>query len=172
MKLPKTLAIVACAGLLSAGLIGSASHAYAQDAEEIDQNAGAWSADGAGSADQSSPEAKTPPLHIAGCWSGDVEDHFEGAGTITFNNFVQKGKNLKTKSHFEFYWNSENYAHGPMKGSVSSTGFEFKGNAGKHCLVSGSGTGDTSAITGMYEFVGTCTVYFGGGTFSITPGCS
>jgi hypothetical protein len=170
MRLAKTLVVMVCTGLLSAGMIGSARHAYAQDAEEIDQNAGAWSADGAGSADQSTH--KPPPLHLAGCWSGDVQDDFEGAGTITFNNFVQSGKKLRNRSRYEFYWNSQNYAHGPMKGSVSSTGFKFNGNAGKGCLVSGSGTGDTSEITGTYKFVGSCTTYFGGGSFSITPGCS
>lgn len=171
MRLSRVLTVAACAALLSAGVAGSARYAYAQDAGEVDQNAGAWSADGSGSADQSSPETKTPPLHIAGCWSGDADDALEGAGTITFNKFVQNGKKLKNKSHFAFYWNSTNYAHGPMKGSVSSTGFTFNGNAGKTCSVSGSGTGDASAITGTYQFVGACTTYFGGGTFSITPGC-
>jgi len=47
------LAIVACAGLLSAVVMTSAHHAVAQEAEE-----GSWNADGSGSEEESSPETR------------------------------------------------------------------------------------------------------------------
>jgi hypothetical protein len=46
------LAIVACAGLLSAVVMTSAHHAVAQEAE------GSWNADGSGSEEESSPETR------------------------------------------------------------------------------------------------------------------
>jgi len=175
MRLPKTLAIVACAGLLSAGLVGSARHGHAQNAEEIDQDAGTWGAPNAGTVDESSDKAKTRPLNIKGCWSGDVMDTGDGTGTATFH-FAQNSnrKKLRSKSTFDFEWPDTALARGPMKGSVTSTGFKFKANvvnAGKICPVSGSGTGDATALTGTVEFGGPCATIFQDVTFSITPGC-
>jgi hypothetical protein len=62
-------------------------------------------------------------------------------------------------------------ARGPLKGTVTSTGFSFKGNAGVGCAVSGNGTGDATAMTGTVVFVGACATIFQDVTFSITPGC-
>jgi hypothetical protein len=175
MKIAKTLAIMACAALLSAGVIGSARHAYAQDASEIDQDAGAWSGPDAGTADESSRKIKVHPLDIKGCWSGDVADLAEGMGTATFD-FDQNSnrKKLVKASKYDFEWPGMVYARGPMKGSVSSTGFQFNAtviNAGEKCEISGSGTGDDTELTGTIEFGEACATIFEDVTFSITPGC-
>ncbi len=172
-KLAKTLAIAACAALLSAGVIGSAHHAYAQDADAIDQNAGAWSGPDAGSADESSRQTKVHPLDIKGCWSGDIVDTADGTGTGTFQ-FDQNSnlKKLKVGSIIHLNWTDGAYARVPLKGTVSSTGFIFNGNAGAGCLVTGFGSGDDSAMTGTVVFDGACATFFQDVTFSIIPGCS
>ena len=168
MKLAETLLVMVCASLLS---IGSVRHAYAQDVDQGDQSIGAWGAPDPGIA---SPEAKTKvrPLDIKGCWSGEVVDTGDDSGTATFQ-FDQNSnrKKLLVGSTFSFQWADSAFALGPIKGSVSSSGFKFKGNAGRGCAVSGSGTGDATALTGTFEFVGTCATLFQDVTFSIAPGC-
>jgi hypothetical protein len=173
MKLAKTLVAVVCAGLLSAGGIGSARHAFAQDAAATD--AGGWSAGGTGSADlesaeQSTPDAKAPPLDIAGCWSGDVNDDGDGLGTAVLN-FVQNGKKIQHGSGLDFEWPDASFAFGPIHGNVSSTGIKFNGHAGKGCPFHGQGSGDTSLIEGTVKFTGKCAKFFKNVTFSISPGC-
>src|ERR1700722_1756809 len=168
VKLAKTLAIVVCAGLLSAGAFGYAHRAYAQDAEE-----GAWGAAANANPDESnSPETKAPALSIAGCWEGPANDKADGTGTL-FLSFVQSsnGKKLVSSSSFDFEWPDQAFAHGPMKGTVTSKGFKFKGNAGKGCPVSGSGKGDKPGRPGTASFGGECGRFFKNVTFSITPGC-
>jgi hypothetical protein len=171
MKLAKTLLVVSCASMLFVGAVGSARHAYAQDGDQSDQSAGAWGAPDTGSA---ALEAKTkvPSLDIKGCWSGEVVDSGDGSGTATFQ-FDQNSslKKLKIGTTYNFQWSDSAFAEGPLKGSVSSTGLTFKGNAGAGCAVSGSGTGDSTRLTGTFEFVGTCATVFQDVTFSITPGC-
>ncbi len=173
MKLAKTLFVMTCASLLSVGMIGTPCHAYAQESDEIDQSLGTWSAPDAGSAEQSSPEAKVHPLKIKGCWSGDVMDTADGLGTATFQfNQNSNRKKLVAGSIIHFEWPDTANAKIPMKGSVTSKGFTFKGNAGVGCsLVTGSGTGDATAMTGTVVFVGACASIFQVVTFSITPGC-
>jgi hypothetical protein len=168
MKLAKTLLVLACASLLSAGQV---RHAYAQDTDESDQSVGAW---GAPDASIATPEAKSKvrPLDIKGCWSGEVVDTGDGSGTATFE-FDQNSnrKKVMTGSTFDFQWADSAFARGPIKGSVSATGFKFKGNAGAGCTISGSGTGDATALMGTLEFVGGCATIFQDVTFSITQGC-
>ncbi len=166
MKLAKTLAIVVCAGLISAGAIGSAHRAYAQDAEE-----GAWSAGGTGSDDvASSPDSKGLPLAIQGCWEGNVQDSGDGTGDATFE-FIQntKGTKLVNGTGFDFEWSDNAFAHGPMAGTVSSKGIKFHGNAGKGCPMNGTATGDTSVLTGKVKFGGKCAKFFKNVTISISP---
>jgi len=168
MKLSRTLGIAVCAGLLSAVVLGSSPRTFAQDAEE-----GAWGTAATANPDESSsPETQTPPLAIGGCWSGTVNDTADGTGTAVFG-FVQSsnGKILTHSSTFNFTWPDQSFAHGAMKGTVTSKGFKFKGNAGKGCPVSGSGKGDESGMTGTAKFGGECAKFFKNVTFSITPGC-
>ena len=171
VRITKTLLVVASAGLLFIGTLGSVRHAYAQDAKESDPSAGAW---GAPDASGANPDAKSnvPPLIIDGCWSGQVVDTGDGSGTATLQ-FDQNsnGKKLVVGTTFDFKWADSAFARGPIKGSVSSTGFNFKGNAGGGCSVSGSGTGDATAFTGTFTFVGSCAPIFQNVTISITPGC-
>ncbi len=176
MKLAKALVILAGASLLSAGVLGSARHAYAQDAGETDGNIGAWSAPDADNSEQLPAKVKTHPLKINGCWSGEIEATLEGTGTVTFL-FDQNSnrKKLVKRSTFDFEWPADSaFARGPMKGSVSTSGFQFNAtviNAGESCQISGSGTGDATGLTGTVEFGEECATIFQDVTFSITPGC-
>jgi hypothetical protein len=171
MQLAKTLAIVACAGLLSAGVIGSARHAYAQGAGTVDPEAGGWSADTDGS-QELNPEAKEPkpPIDVQGCWSGTVHDKEKGEGTLTLE-LEQDGTGLEPDtSTFRVYWNSQNYAYGPIiEGSVSSKGIKFKGTATSKCTIAASGTGNAEKIHGTYSFKKECAKAFKGGSFTIKP---
>jgi hypothetical protein len=97
-------------------------------------------------------------------------DTGDGAGTAAFQ-FSQKHKKLVVGSTFKFQWPDTAMARGPLKGSVTSSGFSFKGNAGVGCEVSGNGSGDATAMTGTVVFVGACATIFQNVTFSITPGC-
>lgn len=170
MRLAKTLAIIACASLMSAALMGSGRHAYAQDQEEVDPEAGSWSADIDGF-QESSPERKVvkPPLDVQGCWVGTVTDKGEGKGDVTFF-FEQNDTDLGNPSSFSFFWNSRNFAEGPLLGSVSSKGIKFKGTATSKCAISASGTGNANKMRGKYTFTKKCAEAFKGGTFTITPG--
>jgi hypothetical protein len=174
MKVVKTLVIIACSALLSAGGIGSARHAYAQDAAAID--AEGWSAGGTGSADldsadQLNPEAQGTPLTIGGCWSGSVNDTGDGTGTASLT-FAQNGKKIQNASRLNFDWPDQAFVHsGVIHGTVSSTGIKFNGNAGKGCSFHGKATGDASAMDGTVKFTGKCAKFFKNVTFSIGVGC-
>jgi len=171
-KLVKTLSAIVCVALLSAGILTSARHVYAQDAAETDENVGSWNGPDANSADQSIGDVKKHPLNIKGCWAGSVMDTGDGAGTATFQFSQSKNhKKLLLGSTFKFQWPDRAMARGPFKGPVTSTGFSFKGNAGADCAVSANGTGDATAMTGTVVFVGACATIFQDVTFSITPGC-
>lgn len=173
MKLGRTFAIIACASLLFAVMMSSARHAYAQDAQDADdddQNAGAFGSPNSDAVDESSPEAKAPSLNISGCWMGHVQDTADGMGTATFH-FVQSsnGTKLVNGSNFDFEWPDTAFAFGPMKGSVTSKGFKFKGTS--DCPVNGSATGSESMLMGTVKFGGPCKKVFKNVTISITPGC-
>jgi hypothetical protein len=166
MKLAKTLAVVACAGLLSAGIIGSARHAYAQDAP--DQSEGAWGVGTPDSTDQAaSPDVVKPPLDISGCWQGTVKDKHDGKGAAFFE-FDQSGSNLLDSSTYDFEWGDGSYAYGPLTGTVSSKGFKFSGPAGQGCSVSGSAKRHGLKLKGKVHFHQQCAKFFGGGPLSIS----
>jgi len=170
LKLAKALVIIAGASLLSAGgVIGLARHAYAQDAQENDSEAGGWSADTQNAPESSSEPHAVPNVH--GCWSGTMVDSGEeGQGTAKFK-FIQSGSALGPPSSFKFFWNAQNFAHGPLSGSVSSTGIKFKGSATKECSIKGTGIINGDEIDGTYTFQRACAQFFLGGTFTITRGC-
>ncbi len=176
MKSAKILAIVACACLLSVSMMYSARHAYAQDDDHVDEDAGSWSTPDGGSADEeSSPEMKKPPLDIQGCWGGTAIDNNPtlGMGTILFNSLEQNGKKLENTSSFDFRFAAGSFnALGHLTGTVSSKGFTFKGSAGAGCPVSGSATGDDTSMTGKFKFGKKCKHDFESGTFAIFSPCT
>ena len=150
MKLAKTLAIVACAGLLSAGALGSARHAYAQDAEQSDSDSGSWGAPSGSAPDVAAePDSKKPPLDVEGCWSGLVTDKGDGEGDAYFG-FTQNGNKIIGNEESGLYvvWPDNAFAEGFISGTVTSNGIKFKGNAGKGCNFSGSAKGNESELTG------------------------
>jgi len=165
MKVAKTFILMITGGLLSCILLSSQRSVWAQEADQ-----GGWSAPEEANSDAKT--VKAHPMDISGCWSGTVTDTGDGSGTPTFE-FHQNGnrKKLVIGSRFNFEWPDEAMAEGPMKGSVTSTGFTFKGNAGATCKVSGSAVGDDTTLTGSIVFTGKCADIFQDVTFSITPGC-
>ncbi len=172
MKLAKASLAATYAGLLILSIVGSPRHVYAQDAAATDENIGSWNGPDANSAEQSIGDVKKHALSIKGCWAGTVTDTGDGAGAATFQFFQNSTrKKLMPASTFKFEWADSAFARGPLKGTVTSTGFSFKGNAGTGCEVSGNGTGDASAMTGTVVFVGACANTFQDVTFSIAPGC-
>ena len=171
----KALSAIACAALLLAGLLGSARHVYAQDAAGTDENVGNWSAPGR--PEESTYAAKKHPLNIKGCWAGSVVDTGDGSGAATFH-IVQSSsrKKLMLGSEFDFEWPGMVFARGPMRGTVSPTGFHFTSklvDQGKVCTVTGNVTGDSTMLMGTVVFGGYCASVslFQDVTFSITPGC-
>jgi hypothetical protein len=177
MNFAKVPLAMTCAALLSLSIVASADHTYAQDAAETDDNTGSWNGPDANSAEQSIGDAKKHALSIKGCWAGSVMDTGDGTGTARFH-FVQNssGKKLLLGSDFDFEWPGMVFGRGPMKGTVSSTGFHFTSklvNQGKVCTVTGSATGDDTMLMGTALFGGYCATVslFQNVTFSITPGC-
>jgi hypothetical protein len=171
MRLRKTLAIVVCAGLLSATAIVSPRHAYAQDAAQSDLGQGSWGSASIGTEEDSSPEAKAVE-EIGGCWSGKVHDLFDGAGDAFFF-FDQNGTVLETDSEFQFQWPDHSFAQAGMivKGSVSSKGFKMTSPnlpPGK-CNATISGSLRNGVLKGRVQFHEQCAKGFKDVTFSVKP---
>jgi hypothetical protein len=155
MKFAKTLVIVACAGLLSAGVIGSARHAYAQEAASTADDAG-----GNSSASVATQPDKAP-LDFNGCWDGSntigsLEDQNYGSG-IGWIGIIQQGKTIKGGAHasyYEFVWDGgADYAYGYFSGKASANGFSGKGKAGGKCMAKVIGhLGTNNDIVGTYDF--------------------
>ncbi|MGB0060035.1 hypothetical protein [Candidatus Binatus sp.] len=162
MKLGKTLAIVACAVLLSVCLTGFGRQAYAQD-----------NSDGA---DEDSSVGVDPLLALgSGCWFGDIGQNISQNDTSTFN-FVVDGKKIQPTSTFVFSFNNGDImVGGMMKGSVTEDGFKIKGSAGKGCKLKASGKlggGGSTFINGEYKFTGKCPAGIDkAGNISISEGC-
>ncbi len=172
MSIVRTFAVVACAALLSTGVLSSAHRAYAQDAEDSLPDTGAWSAPGAGTADTAaSPDAKKPPIDIGGCWDGSVTDKADGLGDAFFG-FTQNGKKIVGggASGIDLEWPDSSFAYGPIQGTVSPQGIQFHGNAGKGCPFQGTGKGDSMELTGKILFGGKCAKFFKHVRFSVSPG--
>jgi hypothetical protein len=175
MKFAKMLAVVGCAGLLLAGMIGSARHAYAQDANEIDNDGGSLNSGSSDSADEYNSAGIGPLFDLSsGCWSGDIGQNISQNDTAIFN-FVIDGKKIQPSSTFVFSFNNGDImVGGTMKGSDTEDGFKIKGSAGKGCKLKASGkSGGPGVLLGNYKFTGKCP---GGidkkGDLSITQGCS
>jgi hypothetical protein len=175
MKLAKKLAIAACAGLLFAGVIGSARRAYAQDANGMDNDAGSLNSGSSDSADENNSVGVDPLFDLSsGCWSGDIGQNISQNDTSTFN-FVIDGDKIQPTSTFVFsFSNGDIMVGGTMKGSVTEDGFKIKGSAGKGCKLKASGkSGGPGVLLGNYKFTGKCPAGIDKkGNLSITEGCS
>ncbi len=185
MKLAKTLVMVACTSLLTAGTVSFARHAYAQDANG--QGSGSWrTSDASSDGVATSPDMKmkTPPLDVDGCWSGGVADDVDGdEGSIEFE-FDQdeiKLTKIDNTSTIDFSFPDSAFLDGPLKGSVTSKEIKFSGKV-PGCSYTGKGTESlladgpavpagtlVFAITGKIKFSGKCAKGFKGMTFEIEP---
>ena len=175
MKLAKTLAIGACAVLLSVCLMGFERHAYAQDANAMDNDAGSWNS-GSRDTDEDRFVGVGPLFALSGgCWSGDIGQNINQNDTSTFN-FVVNGNKIQPTSTFVFSFNNGDImVGGTMKGSVTADGFKIKGSAGKGCKLTASGKlggGGSTFINGDYKFTGKCPAGIDKqGNISISEGC-
>jgi hypothetical protein len=163
------LTMTAAAVALIAGFTtSSARRAYAQD--NTDADTGAWAAPGADTDEATTPDSKAPPIPLAECWEGDIEDKEDDGliGSITFF-FTQDGSKITSDSDLDAEWTSSYYFYGPIHGKVTSKGITFKGNAGKGCPFHGSAKGDDTELGGKIELGGKCGKYYKHVTFSVSP---
>jgi hypothetical protein len=155
MKLAKTLAIIACASLLSAGVTASAGHAYTQDAGSTDDG-GVHSA-----ANVATQPDNSPIVNFEGCWDGSstvgsLDDLNFGTG-YGWIGIIQNGNTVKGGKHgsyYEFVWDSgQDWAYGPLKGKVGKNEFTASGTVGGKCKVKIIGhLGTSNDIVGTYDY--------------------
>jgi hypothetical protein len=158
--------------LLSAGVVGLARYSYALDPNPTGSDQAGWGAPSDDRPDAAVGESKAPTLLVAGCWSGEVDDAVDGAGTATMQfDHNSNPRKLVNGSAFNFQWGDGAYAYGPVKGTVTATGVKFKGTAGAGCELKGSAAGSDTQLTGTVEFRGNCASTFQDVTFSLAPGC-
>lgn len=136
----------------AAGLILSAFVAVSSTAA-MAQDDGSWNLSPGTAVAQ--PDSKNPPLDLAGCWSGTIDDTTGGPGT-GFLFFVQNGTKLGTGTGAELDIPSLGTASGSLKGKTNSQNFAL-GFHKKDCNVSFHGTISTSGnLTGMYHLSKKC----------------
>ncbi len=130
------------------------------------QDQAAQGADWQGDFGTAVPEAEIrPPLNLAGCWSGMIEDSTFGPGT-GFIFVVQNGKKLVTGTHAELNL-SPGSIGGPLAGSANSQTFRLAFHR-KQCNVSFHGTLSSGDLTGMYHLSKKCAHAVLNGTFEFT----
>jgi hypothetical protein len=154
MKLAEKVGIIACAGLLSLAVIGSARYARAQDADSPDGGAAHAAAVG------TQPEKVQ---NFNGCWDGSsvngtMEDQNFGSG-YGWIWIAQNGSTIKSGhqgSYYEFVWDGGNdWAYGPIKGKATKNGFTASGKIQGGCKVKIIGHfGTDDDIVGTYHYSG------------------
>ncbi len=115
------------------------------------------------------PDASIP--NISGCWQGNVFNDSQANTLVTFF-FKQTGHKIsKTKSTIDLESNVP--IHGPIKGTVSATGFKAKGHVAAQGISQGCNIKVTAfsqndgTYTGNFRYVGFCfDNQFTGGEFS------
>jgi hypothetical protein len=151
------VALIACC------LAGMAPN-YAR-AQEAGSQTADWQASGPPS-EVTEPAKAGPPLDLAGCWSGGVDDNSQGSGS-GFLYFVQNGKKLGAGTFAGLSFNSLS-AGGDLTGKTNSKTFHLKFHK-KQCNVSFHGTIDSSGdLTGMYHLSRKCLGTVLDGTFDFT----
>jgi hypothetical protein len=141
-SLPALVAAVAVLGLIAA----SARPAVAQRADDHDAGMQILVSP---SAAPSEPDMKTPPLDVAGCWSGETDDSVNGPGD-GFIFFVQKGKKAVKGTNVGVTVGTGTIS-GPITGKVTSTSFFLKEKI-KKCKISIVGQMPNEALVGSYSF--------------------
>jgi hypothetical protein len=151
------VALIACC---FAGM--APNYARAQDAGSQTAD---WQASGPPS-EVSQPAKAGPPLYLAGCWYGGLDDNSLGSGS-GFLYFVQNGKKLVNGTTAGLYFSSYSTGGG-LTGKTNSKTFHLKFHK-KQCNVSFHGTIDSSGdLTGMYHLSKKCAGFVLDGTFDFT----
>jgi hypothetical protein len=113
------------------------------------------------------PDKKAPPLQLAGCWSGEIDDDTTGVGT-GYAYIVQKGKRLKRGTHIGFRFNGGPDQSHAIKGSVNSRTFKLRFQRST-CVVSVHGTiAPSGDAIGSYRLTKRCLGQKYAGMFDFT----
>ena len=135
------------AAALAAALIAVPPRiANAQQAQEDQAQSADWTAKTPGAA-VAEPDKAKPPLDIAGCWGGSIDDASSGAGTGALL-FIQHKKKIAKGSGAHLSVGGG--ITGPLKGKVNSTVFiaTFHGKSCK--TVAFTGGMSSGSLVGTY----------------------
>lgn len=113
------------------------------------------------------PDKKAPPLDVAGCWSGEVDDDKTGVGS-GFVSFVQQGKKIKKDTVIGLSFNGGPSASHRIKGDVNSKRVKLHFEQAS-CVVDASARLPSEDLVGSYRITKGCRL--GGkftGTFDFT----
>jgi len=156
--------VAGIATLATVLIAGAVRVANAQDQAQQDEAQGAdWTAKTPGAAVEE-PDKAAPPMDIAGCWSGSIEDANSGAGTGALL-FIQHKKKIAKGSGAHLSIGGG--ITGPLKGKVNSTVFvaSFHGKACK--TVAFTGSISSGSLIGSY-ILRKCLGVTSSGTFDYT----
>lgn len=113
------------------------------------------------------PDSRLPPLNLAGCWSGTIDDGNTGMGSGAIF-FVQREKKLTIGTFAIFEFNGGRPIAGHLSGKANSQNFQLKIHIRK-CNASLHGTlSPMGDLTGMYHFSQKCLGQVDQGTFDYT----
>jgi hypothetical protein len=153
--------------LLVSGAAGLALSGFIAGSSAMAQDSGFWKIAPSRGDAAVQPDAKQPPLNLAGCWSGSINDTTQGAGT-GFLFFVQNGTKLGTGTVADLNETGLGEASGPLTGKTNGQNFHLKFHH-KSCNVSFHGTiGNSGDLTGMYHLSKKCFGQVLQGTFDYT----
>ncbi|MGH7781804.1 MAG: hypothetical protein ACREQR_18460 [Candidatus Binataceae bacterium] len=155
-------ASAAAAVLITGVIAGSARFARAQDAAASQDSA--WTATTPGAA-VSEPDKAAPPIDVAGCWSGTIEDANAGAGTGALF-FVQRKKKLVKGSGASLDIGNTT-GIGALKGKATSTSFVATLHARQCKTLAFAGSPSGAGLVGTY-ILRRCLGLTTNGTFSFT----
>ncbi len=160
-KLVRAFTAGVTAAILVAGSVAvSPRNTHAQDA---DSQSAPWASRAAGTL-MAQPDSK-PPLNVAGCWSGSVDDRRQGTGT-GFLYFVQNGKNLVAGTSGQISLSTVT-AGGPLSGRVTPRSV-FAGHHAYSCNVAFRAREISGDLVGAYNLNKHCAAVKLAGTFDFT----
>ena len=162
-RISRFLSVSGVAALILSALIAvSPNLARAQDSAAETND---WEASPGSGAVVAQPDKKQPPLDLAGCWSGTIDDDATGTGS-GFLSFLQKGTKLTVDGQLDF--NGGPNKRGILKGKANSKNFQLSAHSRK-CNVSFHGTiSSGDHLTGMYHLSKKCLGAVDGGNFDYT----
>ncbi len=153
------IAMAASVAFVSGLIAGCADFARAQDATT---ETGGWQPLPPGPA-IAQPDKAAPPLQVAGCWSGEIDDDFTGVGS-GFTFVVQKGKRIARGTLIGFSFSGGPSATHGITGTVNSRSYKLSLTR-DGCSVRIRGTMSSGDLVGTYSLTKRCLGSKFAGTF-------